>query len=156
MYCGILPYTVVDGEIYLILGYETRGISEFGGTAESDNLMGEAVREFHEETHGLFIDLTSDMTLYKIYSDPKAIVYAYHLPDNVDYTCRVQCYNNMTYFLRTHNVETILGPSSGLFEKHYLKMYSIHDVPLKLCSYHFRKNFPVLQSAIQRFVTTNY
>lgn len=152
MYCGILPYLVIKGEIYLLLGYEPRGYSEFGGTAESNNYIREAIREFDEETHGLFSDLIPKITLKIIYSDRKAIVYTFQLPNDCNYDCRIQSYNNTTNFLLSRGVDNILGPELGLFEKHYLVLFHLDKIPLNQCSFHFKRNYPKLKAALEQLI----
>ncbi|KAM9963159.1 hypothetical protein ACTFIW_006382 [Dictyostelium discoideum] len=58
-YCGaagIFPYTVFNDKIYLLIGYERRGYSDFGGYREgmSESTLECACREFSEETLGCF------------------------------------------------------------------------------------------------------
>ncbi|EGC35869.1 hypothetical protein DICPUDRAFT_78457 [Dictyostelium purpureum] len=59
---GILPYTVHNGKIYVLLGNERRGFSDFGGYKDGPTESTEfcAAREFSEETLGLFINDSKD------------------------------------------------------------------------------------------------
>ncbi|KAF2074333.1 hypothetical protein CYY_004354 [Polysphondylium violaceum] len=53
---GVLPYTVYKSKIYILLGKEGRGLSDFGGYTDdvSEKSSTCAAREFSEETLGLF------------------------------------------------------------------------------------------------------
>lgn len=55
-YTGVQPYVIWDGQVHLILGWDTRniGYSSFGGKPESSQYQAEAIREFYEESMGLF------------------------------------------------------------------------------------------------------
>ena len=57
---GILPYTLVNGKVYFLLGKDIRdgAWSDFGGKSEPDDVhvVDTACREFFEETCGILID----------------------------------------------------------------------------------------------------
>ena len=58
---GVLPFCVVQGHIYYLLGRETKtkDYGDFGGLAEdvdNNNVYETAAREFHEESYGMIVD----------------------------------------------------------------------------------------------------
>ena len=58
---GVLPFTIVDGRVYFLLGADRVELvwSDFGGRAEADDLGNHrttAAREFSEETAGMIMD----------------------------------------------------------------------------------------------------
>lgn len=61
---GILPYTVHEGSVFVLLGKDVRNSlwSDFGGKSEvTDNnkIVATAMREFYEETCGIVLDFKS-------------------------------------------------------------------------------------------------
>ena len=54
---GIIPYTLINGRMYFLLGYERKSWSGFIGSSENDETpIDTAVREFNEETALIFND----------------------------------------------------------------------------------------------------
>jgi hypothetical protein len=159
MYCGILPYYNAGAkDIYLLLGYEyPRGYSEFGGSAESSDYKQEAIREFHEETHGFFLHLTDELQRLTdndiIYQDEKSIIYAYELiMCERDIVTIVQAYNNNFSFFKQHCVDNYLPQNSGLFEKLQLDLIHIDLIPRYKLYYYFERNFPIFKNKLLSLV----
>jgi len=151
MYCGILPYIISDdNNIYLLIGFEPRGYSEFGGGAEGDDYKQQAIREFHEETHGLFLHLNTELERLTdddiIHCSNTAVVYGYQLPlsTNEAELC-VTCYNNMFKLLIEHKVDNYLPDHSGLFEKLELMLVHMDDVEIYRLSYYFKLHLPTVK-----------
>lgn len=55
--CGVIPYTIANGSIYFLLARDktTRELGDFGGgVRKSEFALTAALREFYEESHGIF------------------------------------------------------------------------------------------------------
>lgn len=61
---GVVPYTIYNGKLYLCFGedYRTKTIIDFAGGMEKfdQSMIATAIREFSEETLGVFGPLTKD------------------------------------------------------------------------------------------------
>lgn len=162
MYCGVLPYIVSDGNIYLLLGFEPRGLSEFGGSADCDDYRHEAIREFHEETHGIFSFLDAKLARLNdtdiIITSDTAIIYAFQLPLTMtEVLCYIQAYNGSYNLLADYGVAGYLPHHSGLMEKTRLQLFHLSDltpaaisVSLIGLSYHFGINYPIFCSYLRQ------
>jgi hypothetical protein len=55
---GILPYAFINNDLHILVGYQQRGFSDFGGKKDENDLCiaDTCIREFYEETIGLFAD----------------------------------------------------------------------------------------------------
>jgi hypothetical protein len=63
---GILPYALINNDLHIVVGYQQRGFSDFGGKKDESDLCitDTCVREFCEETIGLFADKDVTELLY--------------------------------------------------------------------------------------------
>lgn len=55
--CGVIPYTIANGSIYFLLARDksTKELGDFGGgVRKSEFALTAALREFYEESHGIF------------------------------------------------------------------------------------------------------
>jgi hypothetical protein len=56
---GIIPYTLIHGKMYFLLGYERKSWSGFIGSSENEETpIQTAIREFNEETALIFNEYT--------------------------------------------------------------------------------------------------
>lgn len=77
---GILPYTFVDKKIQICFGVDksSQDITDFAGTIEpGENVIDGMIREFHEETCGIFGDISHDdlLNCYCIYDEKNIVLF---------------------------------------------------------------------------------
>lgn len=136
--CGVLPYSVIRGNVYVLLGKEkfdpkwrdSDSWSAFGGRMERGETYEEAAaREFYEETGGVVCSLESmkqrlqngDYPLYIDVEQGKSTNYRLFLVQ-VPYKNYPEMYANLCRFLN------YLKVNSSSVEKNYLKWFSLHTV----------------------------
>lgn len=59
---GVIPYTVCNGRLFFLMGVDSQynQVTDFGGGSKKDeNALQTALREFNEETNGIFSNYTS-------------------------------------------------------------------------------------------------
>lgn len=123
--CGILPYYVVDGGLYFLLGKErTSGkYCDFGGRKEiGEDDKTTAKREFMEETMNIFDGTGGVISFPPILNPPyKCFLIKF---DNM-YLERINTYNNMAKIIDLYGG---WKESNGLMEKTKLKWFSVSSI----------------------------
>jgi len=142
MGAGFLPTTIYKGQLFFLFGKENiyatnPGYSDFGGgTDDNESYMETAIREFTEETTGVFgsksqlkkyvnkigtfhIDYQSPSKRYSTYR-------TYILPIQYN-TDIVECYNNNHNFLK-EKLPTKLYKTAKYLEKSQMKWFSLNEI----------------------------
>lgn len=72
--CGVIPYTIINGELHFLMSqnFKYREYGDFGGGVKADdrNIIDSAVREFFEESLGIF-----DAKFYRPETYQRALIY---------------------------------------------------------------------------------
>lgn len=92
---GIIIYTMVQGRVYFGFGLDTKthDLTDFGGHViygKDINVVDGAIREFEEETLGIFTSFTLEDIKYSptIYDNKNLIIFL-HLKINPEEVCRI-------------------------------------------------------------------
>jgi len=162
MGAGFLPTTLHNGQLYFLFGKEniyatTPGYADFGGGADNnETFFDTAIREFTEETTGLFGNKTQlkkyvkQFGTFSIDYQPKSKKYTtyrtYILPIHYN-PYIVEFYNNNHAFLK-EKLPTKLYKNAKYLEKSELKWFSLNDI--KKNDYMFRTYYQdILKLLIQ-------
>ena len=137
---GVIPYDIINGEIWILLGKENDKWSPFAGHVEpGEDIKKAACREFLEEIMGLFLEKdVEDYTIEDskiVVIDRRSITHLYLF--NIDYDVRIPYYfESITkFFLKCTGDKKdqwntpILGTcKAGLFEKEVIAWFSLTEI----------------------------
>ena len=142
MGAGFIPTTMYKGKLYFLFGKENiyatnPGYSDFGGgTDNNESYMETAIREFTEETTGIFgsqaqfkkyVKQTGTFSIdYQSPSKKYGIYRTYILPINHN-TNIVECFNNNHMFLK-EKLPTKLYKTAKYLEKSHMRWFSLADI----------------------------
>lgn len=138
---GVIPYDIINGETWILLGKENNKWSPFAGHVEDgEDIKKAACREFLEEIMGLFLEKdVEDYTIETskiVVTDRRSVTHLYLF--NIDYDERLSYYfDSITkFFLKCTggkkdqwNTPT-LGEicKSGLFEKQSIGWFTLTQI----------------------------
>ena len=138
---GVILYYSKGNKKYFVAGldYETNEITDFGGhiCKRDNNIVETALREFNEETRGLFNDYVDIDSLYDcpaIYNDVVVIVFV-RIPDFKDFCIRVNRFMNTNNSISDEIKSIVIFTKSSIQEN--------------------RKFFPLISNMINIAMTEN-
>ena len=123
---GILPYTIIDSEIYVLLGRESydKTYSDFGGKHDKldNSIFDTACREFREES--LFDKLSFEILNNKkiIYTESRT------LKGNIYYMFLLKFQENEIYEIIDNFMQNITDPNNLNKEKDNLIIMKLDDI----------------------------
>lgn len=143
-FVGVLLYYLHDNRIYIVLGQDSgEGWNIFGGGPESPNILSEAIREFEEETMGVFGNVNiSDSPSLNIRD---AIIYLVQLDFNPkDY---ITAYNNIR-----RTIDRECECTQTYLEMSELQMFDTSSISIDELRYPFSEYFNDLIDILYSFV----
>lgn len=132
---GILPYTIINNEIYILLGRESydQTYSDFGGKYDTNDnsIFQTAYREFTEESLYNNLNYEQLLSMQMIYTESRT------LRGNIYYMFLLNIEPEKIYDIITNfsekikdqfNIKTSRVKNFEKYEKDHLKLYKLKDI----------------------------